>query len=65
LTITSAPSLSERAGQPLVVGQADDVLDTVLARDGDRRVGRAVIDHQPLDRFKPRQFAWEVAKRCR
>ena len=34
----------EAGRQALVVGQADDVLDPVLARDLDRAVGRAVVD---------------------
>ena len=39
----------EARGQALVVRQADDVVDAVLARDLDRAVGRAVVDDEPFD----------------
>ena len=42
----------EAVGQPLVVGQPDDVVDAVLARHRDRAVGGAVVDHEPLDRVE-------------
>ena len=44
----------ERGGEALVVGQPDDVVDAVRARDLDRPVGRAVVDDQPLDRVEAR-----------
>ena len=69
LTITSAPSLSDAsspawnaARQPLVVGQPHDVVDAVLARDLDRAVGRAVVDHEPLDLVEPLDAPWQVAQ---
>jgi hypothetical protein len=70
LTITSAPSFSAgvdarpgRRGEALVVGQADDVVDAVRARDLDRRVGRAVVDDQPLDGVEAGQLARQVGER--
>ena len=45
----------EAGRQALVVGQADDVLDPVLAGDLDRAVGRAVVDDQQLDRRRSRR----------
>ena len=45
----------EAVGQALVVGEADDVVDAVLARDLDRAVGRAVVDDQPLDVVEARR----------
>ena len=53
----------EARRQALVVGQADDVVDAVLARDLDRAVGRAVVDDQPLDDVEARQLARQVAQR--
>ncbi len=47
----------EAGRQALVVGQADDVLDAVLAGDLDRAVGRAVVDDQQLDRVDARRSA--------
>ena len=39
----------EAGGEALVVRQPDDVVDAVRARDLDGPVGRAVVDHEPLD----------------
>ena len=47
----------EAGREALVVGQADDVLDPVLAGDLDRAVGRAVVDHQQLDLVDARRSA--------
>ena len=62
LTITSAPSFSagvearlEALREALVVGEAHDVVDAVGARDLDRAVGRAVVDHEPLDLVEARR----------
>ena len=69
LTITSAPSFSEasRPGlealrEPLVVRQPHDVVDAVRARDLDRAVGGAVVDHEPLDLVEALDLAREVAQ---
>ena len=50
------PGLEPR-GEALVVGQADDVLDPVFAGHLDRAVGRAVVDHQQLDRVDSRRIS--------
>ncbi len=55
----------EPGGKALVVGQADDVVDAVVARDRDRPVGRAVVDDQPLDLIEPLDLAREVGQRQR
>ena len=39
----------EAVRQALVVGQPDDVVDAEFARHLDRAIGRAVVDHEPLD----------------
>ena len=59
LTITSAPSFSEASmpgleggRQPLVVGQPDDVVDSVGPGHLDRPIGGAVVDDQPFDRSR-------------
>jgi hypothetical protein len=44
----------EGACEPLVVGQPDDVVDAVLTGDVGGRVGRAVVDHQPLNDVESR-----------
>jgi hypothetical protein len=48
----------EAPSETLVVRQAHDVVDAVLARDLDRAVGRAVVDHQELDHVE----AWHLAR---
>jgi hypothetical protein len=53
----------EAGGQPLVVGQADDVVDAVVLGDLDRVVGRAVVDDQPFDRVEPLDRARELGER--
>jgi hypothetical protein len=55
----------ECAREPLVVGQANDVLDAERARDVDRRVGRAVVDHEPLDRVEAVEPARQIGQRGR
>ena len=50
----------EAGREALVVGQPDDVVDAVLARDLDGAVGRAVVDDQPLDRVEAGDLAREV-----
>ena len=55
----------ERRRQALVVGQPDDVVDAVRARDLDRRVRRAVVDDQPLDDIEPGHLARQMAQRER
>ena len=54
----------EGRGEALVVGQPDDVVDAVLARDLDRAVGRAVVDHEPLDRVEAVDLARQVGERA-
>ena len=56
------PRLEARR-EALVVGQADDVLDPVLAGDLDRAVGRAVVDDQQLDRVDALDLARDVGDR--
>ena len=72
LTITSAPSLSaasrpglERGGEALVLVQADDVVDAVLAGDLDGAVARAVVDDEPLDDVEARHVARQRGERDR
>jgi hypothetical protein len=55
----------EAGGEALVVGQRDDVVDAVRARHLDGRVGRAVVDDQPLDLVDPLDLAREVGERRR
>ena len=55
----------ESGGEALVVGQPDDVLDPVLARDLDRAVGRAVVDDQQLDLVDALDLARQVGDRRR
>ena len=68
----SAPSFSdgvearlEARGQAAIVGQLHDVIDAVLARDLDGAVGRAVVDHEPLDLVDALDLAREVRQRAR
>ena len=72
LTTTSAPSLRqasrpglEAGGEALVVGQADDVLDAVLAGDLDRAVGRAVVDTSSSISSMPSIWRGQVGDRRR
>jgi hypothetical protein len=53
----------ERGGQPAVVGQANDVIDPVLAGDLDGAVAGAVVDHQPFDLLDALDFARQVRQR--
>ena len=53
----------EGGGQALVVGQAHDVVDAVRACHLNRVVGRAVVDHQPLDGVEPVQLAGQGGQR--
>jgi hypothetical protein len=53
----------EGGGEALVVREAHDVIDAARARDLDRAVGRAVIDHEPLDALDPRNLAREIRER--
>ena len=55
----------EAGREPLVVGQPDDVVDAVRARDLDRAVGRAVVDHEPLDGVEAGDLAGQVGERQR
>jgi hypothetical protein len=55
----------EAGGQALVVGQAHQMVDAVGPRDGDRIVGRAVVDHEPLDDVEARHLARQVSERLR
>ena len=55
----------EARGQALVVGQAHEVIDAVRARDRDRLVGRAVVDHEPLDDVEALHLARQVRERLR
>ncbi len=55
----------EGGGQPLVVGQADDVVDAALARYLNRPVGRAVVDDQPFDGVESGYLAGKMAERHR
>ena len=52
----------EARGQPLVVGELDDVVDAVGSRDLDGGVGGAVVDDQPLDRVEPLDLAGQVRR---
>ena len=52
-------------GQPLVVRQAHEVIDAVRARDGDRVVGGAVVDDQPLHAIEALDLARQVGERLR
>jgi hypothetical protein len=56
------PGLEAR-GQALVVGEPDDVVDAVRARDLDGPVGRPVVDDQPLHDVEARDLAREVGQR--
>ena len=58
------PGLEAR-GEPLVVGQAHDVVDAVRARHLDGAVGRAVVDDQPFDALEARHLARKVGQRDR
>ena len=58
------PRLEGRC-QALVVGQPHEVIDTVSPRGLDRRVGRAVVDHQPLDDVEPGNRPRQVRERGR
>ena len=53
----------EGGGQTLVVGQADDVVDAVAAGHVDRRVGRAVVDDQPLDHVEAGDLTGQPSQR--
>ncbi len=53
----------EARREALVVGQAHEVVDAVGARDGDRLVGRAVVDDQPLDDVESVHLAGQVGER--
>ena len=53
----------EGGRQPLVVGQAHEVLDAEGAGDLDRAVAGAVVDDEPLDLVEARNLAWEVRER--
>ena len=53
----------EARGQPLVVGELDDVVDAVGSRGLDGGVGGAVVDDQPLDRVEPLDLAGQVRQR--
>ena len=55
----------EAGRQALVVRQLDDVVDAVRARDLDRAVGGAVVDHEPLDGVEARDLARQVGERQR
>jgi hypothetical protein len=55
----------EGRGEPLVVGEADDVIDAVSPRHLDGVIGRAVVDHEPLDLFHARDLTGEVSERGR
>ena len=58
------PRLETRR-EPLVVGQPDDVLDAAFARHRDRAIGRAVVDHEQLDRVESGEGARQVGDRRR
>ena len=53
----------EARRQTLVVGQAHEVVDAVRARHRDRLVGRAVVDHEPLDGVEALDLARQVRER--
>ncbi len=55
----------EAGREALVVGQAHEVVDAVCAGDRDRLVGRAVVDHEPLDRVEALDLARQVGERLR
>jgi hypothetical protein len=55
----------ECGGQAAVVGQADELLDTVLAGDLDGSIGRAVVDHEQLDLIHALDAARQVGDRAR
>ena len=55
----------EAGREPLVVGQPDDVLDPAFARHLDRAIGRAVVDHEQLDRVEAVEGARQVGDRRR
>ncbi len=55
----------EGAGEPLVVGERDDVVDAVAARDGDRLVAGAVVDDQPLHGVEALELARQLGERQR
>src|SRR5206468_11310474 len=50
----------EGFGEPLVVRQADDVVDAVASRDFDGCVSRTVVDDQPLDLVDPGHLSRQV-----
>ena len=53
----------EALREALVVGQPHDVVDAVRARDLDRAVGGAVVDHEPLDLVEALDRARKVGER--
>ncbi len=53
----------EAGRQALVVRQLDDVVDAVRARDLDRAVGRAVVDHEHLDLVEARDRSGQIGER--
>ena len=55
----------EAGGEALVVREPHDVVHAVLARDLDGAVGRAVVDHEPLDLVDALDLAREVGERRR
>ena len=55
----------EAGREALVVGQPDEVVDAVRARDRDRLVGRAVVDDQPLDDVEAVDLARQLGERQR
>ena len=55
----------EAGGQPLVVGELDDVVDAVLTRDVDSPIGGAVVDDQPLDLVDAVELARQFGERRR
>ena len=72
LTITSAPSFSDASSpawkpcaSPLLFVSRTTWSTPWRARDLDRAVGRAVVDHEPLDLVEALDLAREVGKRDR
>jgi hypothetical protein len=55
----------ERRGQALVVGQLDDVIDTVGPGHLDRGVAGTVVDDQPLDLVEAVEPPWKLGERGR
>jgi len=52
----------EGGGESAVAGEPDHVVDPIPSRHVDRPVGRAVIDHQPLDGVEADDLARQLCE---